>query len=185
MVAAAVRCLSDLRTWRSVEGFAIGSDGRQQEMERSVDYKEIEKASRAMGYRDKLRLAQLLIQLARRDEEQAHPSGGLGAASGSSDAAAYAAPRLRKLKPATILSGGFSGGDVPVPRRDFGRGEGRDRCRVGASPRHIGGHQWQSLLRRLTFPGGADEVRSDNGARSVLRTVGVWRGWTPRTSWRG
>ena len=51
-----------------------------------MDYEQLEQAARTISYRDKLRLAQLLIQLARREEEQAHPAGRLARAQGSGDA---------------------------------------------------------------------------------------------------
>ena len=37
-----------------------------------MNYDEISAVAEKLGYRDKLRLAQLLIQLARREEEQQH-----------------------------------------------------------------------------------------------------------------
>ncbi|CAN2042306.1 hypothetical protein GMMP15_750004 [Candidatus Magnetomoraceae bacterium gMMP-15] len=38
-----------------------------------LTYQEISKACEVLGYRDKLRLAQLLIQLARKEEEIQNP----------------------------------------------------------------------------------------------------------------
>ena len=58
-----------------------------------MGYDEISAAARSLGYRDKLRLAQLLIQLARREEEQQHSS--------SVSDAKYVAERIQKLRPAT------------------------------------------------------------------------------------
>lgn len=51
-----------------------------------------------MDYRDKLRLAQLLIQLARREEEVAHADRQSGAAAEKTDAE-YVAERVLKLRP--------------------------------------------------------------------------------------
>ena len=61
-----------------------------------MDYDEIELAAREISYRDKLRLAQLMIQLARREEEEANPA---RRKPPEPSLAEYAAPRLRKLKP--------------------------------------------------------------------------------------
>lgn len=57
-----------------------------------MDYDEISAAARSLGYRDKLRLAQSLIQLALREEEP-HSSSVLDAK--------YVAERIQKLRPAT------------------------------------------------------------------------------------
>lgn len=68
-----------------------------------MDYEEVSEAATGLGYRDKLRLAQLLIQLARREEEDEHP-GRLNAEAVTPEAvqnAAYAAQRIRKLNPKT------------------------------------------------------------------------------------
>ena len=68
-----------------------------------MDYEEISGAAKGLGYRDKLRLAQLLIELARREEEDEHPaSRDAGAVRPETIAnAAYAAQRIRKLGPRT------------------------------------------------------------------------------------
>ena len=58
-----------------------------------MDYDEILAVAKNLGYRDKLRLAQVLIQLALREEEQQHPS--------SVPDAEYVAERIRKLRPKT------------------------------------------------------------------------------------
>ena len=50
-----------------------------------MNYEQLEQSARTISYRDKLRLAQLLIQLARREEEQAHPAGGVATAKGGGD----------------------------------------------------------------------------------------------------
>lgn len=68
-----------------------------------MDYEEVSGAARSLSYRDKLRLAQLLIQLARREEEDEHPEKlNVGAATPETVSnAAYAAQRIRKLNPKT------------------------------------------------------------------------------------
>ena len=60
-----------------------------------MDYERVERSARALGYRDKLRLAQQLIQLARREEEQAHFSSGVDAASNTGDGNRMARIRTR------------------------------------------------------------------------------------------
>ena len=67
-----------------------------------MNYADISKLVEQLGYRDKLRLAQLLIQLARKEEEEQNldkrqPT----TATGSSDPELlqYVSERLRKLKP--------------------------------------------------------------------------------------
>ena len=62
-----------------------------------MDYEEVEKAALALGYRDKLRLAEALIQLARREEDQPQSSGGVAAESSGVDADRLA--RIRKRFP--------------------------------------------------------------------------------------
>jgi len=49
-----------------------------------------------LSYRNKFRLAQLLIQLARKEEEEAHPE---STALSDADLIQYVADRLRKLRP--------------------------------------------------------------------------------------
>lgn len=68
-----------------------------------MDYKEVSGAAKGLGYRDKLRLAQSLIQLARREEEDEHPgSRNAGAVTPEMvSSAASAAQRIRKLNPKT------------------------------------------------------------------------------------
>ena len=68
-----------------------------------MGYKEISEQAEKLNYRDKLRLAQLLIQLARKEEEEQYPEKRADeAASGPSDPELiqYVADRLEKLKPA-------------------------------------------------------------------------------------
>ncbi|MFN3988267.1 MAG: hypothetical protein ACK4KV_22500 [Rhodocyclaceae bacterium] len=67
-----------------------------------MTYDEISKKVEQLGYRDKLRLAQLLIQLARKEEEEQNPEKRKTAsASAPSDPelVQYVAGRLKKLKP--------------------------------------------------------------------------------------
>lgn len=67
-----------------------------------MTYNELSKAVERLSYRDKFRLAQLLIQKARKEEEEQNPkqrqtpaaSAELGA-----ESVQYVADRLRKLKP--------------------------------------------------------------------------------------
>jgi hypothetical protein len=67
-----------------------------------VTYEEIAASAEQLGYRDKLRLAQLLIQLARKGEEESHPARRQTTAPRESldpELVEYVASRLRKLKP--------------------------------------------------------------------------------------
>jgi hypothetical protein len=67
-----------------------------------MGYEEITEQAERLGYRDKLRLAQLLIQLARKEEEEHNPENrSRDAASGPSDPELiqYVADRLKKLRP--------------------------------------------------------------------------------------
>jgi predicted DNA-binding ribbon-helix-helix protein len=66
-----------------------------------MDYEEIAKFSEQLNYRDKLRLAQLLIQLARREEEEQHPQERNPKSSMPRvEIMQYVIERLLKLKPA-------------------------------------------------------------------------------------
>ena len=67
-----------------------------------MNYNELSKGIEHLSYRDKFRLAQLLIQLARKEEEEQNPeqrqaSG--GSAKFDPELVQYVADRLRKLKP--------------------------------------------------------------------------------------
>ena len=67
-----------------------------------MNYNELSKEVETLSYRDKFRLAQLLIQLARKEEEEQNPerrqSEG-AAAKLEPELVQYVAERLRKLKP--------------------------------------------------------------------------------------
>jgi hypothetical protein len=65
-----------------------------------MDYDEISKLIEPLGYRDKLRLAQLLIQLARKEEESSYPEKRQNLSAISQDTIDYVYERLLKLRPA-------------------------------------------------------------------------------------
>jgi hypothetical protein len=70
-------------------------------------YDEIAKLCEQLSYRDKFRLAQFLIQLARKEEEEQHPEHRKSANAPGIDVVEYVAERLLKLKPtkkATLLN---------------------------------------------------------------------------------
>ncbi|MGB7416981.1 MAG: hypothetical protein WA902_22495 [Thermosynechococcaceae cyanobacterium] len=72
----------------------------------SADYDEIAKFCEQLSYRDKFRLAQLLIQLARKAEEEKSPNA-IESKVSDSKTVEYVAARLQKLKPkkkATLLN---------------------------------------------------------------------------------
>ena len=65
-------------------------------------YQQIAKQSEELGYRDKLRLAQLLIQLARKEEEETYPQERTDAPAmkpTDPEMIQYVADRLVKLRP--------------------------------------------------------------------------------------
>jgi hypothetical protein len=67
-----------------------------------MTYNEISKQIEQLSYRDKLRLAQLLVQLARKEEEEQNPEQRKATSStGPTDPELlqYVAERLRKLRP--------------------------------------------------------------------------------------
>jgi hypothetical protein len=65
-----------------------------------MNYDEVSTVAQQLTYRDKLRLAQLLIQLARKEEEEQNPDASTKAATPSDpELIQYASERLRKLKP--------------------------------------------------------------------------------------
>jgi hypothetical protein len=67
-----------------------------------MTYEEISKQAEQLTYRDKLRLAQLLIQFARKEEEQQNPAKRdslVSSAPSDTELIQYVAERLNKLKP--------------------------------------------------------------------------------------
>jgi len=67
-----------------------------------MTYEKLSKQIEQLSYRDKFRLAQLLIQLARKEEEETHPERrqtNTPTAKFNPDLIQYVADRLRKLKP--------------------------------------------------------------------------------------
>lgn len=67
-----------------------------------MTYDEVSNQAEQLNYRDKLRLAQLLIQLARKEEEEQNPEKRKTASASSAsdpELVQYVANRLRKLKP--------------------------------------------------------------------------------------
>ena len=63
-------------------------------------YEEISKSCEELSYRDKFRLAQLLIQAARKEEEEQYPEQRINENTSKSEHVMYVAERLLKLKPA-------------------------------------------------------------------------------------
>ena len=80
-------------------------------------YNELSEAVVGLSYRDKFRLAQLLIQLARKEEEEQYPQKRAPVASNvgtPSELTLYVAERIKKLRPAkksTLLN---SIGNTPL-----------------------------------------------------------------------
>ena len=66
-----------------------------------MDYNELAKEAEGLSYRDKFRLAQLLIQLARKEEEEQNPEKRpvAPAKESPSEMTEYVAKRLKKLRP--------------------------------------------------------------------------------------
>jgi hypothetical protein len=67
-----------------------------------MTYNELSKEIQQLSYRDKFRLAQLLIQLARKEEEEQNPQGRQKRSPSGrfdSELVQFVADRLRKLKP--------------------------------------------------------------------------------------
>ena len=67
-----------------------------------MGYDEISKQAEQLGYRDKFRLAQLLIQLARKEEEEQNSEKRASAAASAPpdpELIQYVAERLKKLRP--------------------------------------------------------------------------------------
>lgn len=64
-----------------------------------MNYDEIAKLSEGLSYRDKFRLAQLLIQLARKEEEEQYPEERKALNASGTEINQYVLERLLKLKP--------------------------------------------------------------------------------------
>ena len=64
-----------------------------------MTYEEIIKASESLSYRDKFRLAQLLIQLARKEEEEQYPTERKVMGAKDAETIKYVSERLLKSKP--------------------------------------------------------------------------------------
>ena len=66
-----------------------------------MNYNELAKEAEGLSYRDKFRLAQLLIQLARKEEEEQNPEKRPVAPTkeNSSEMTEYVAERIKKLRP--------------------------------------------------------------------------------------
>lgn len=67
-----------------------------------MTYEEVSTQAERLSYRDKLRLAQLLVQLARKEEEAenpAHRADSSGVGTPDAELLQYVADRLRKLRP--------------------------------------------------------------------------------------
>jgi hypothetical protein len=67
-----------------------------------MTYSELCKTVERLSYRDKFRLAQLLIQLARKEEEEQYPQQRAPSTPGvesSSELTSYVAERIKKLRP--------------------------------------------------------------------------------------
>jgi hypothetical protein len=67
-----------------------------------MNYEEISKQAEHLSYRDKFRLAQLLIQLARKEEEENNPetrTASIASVPSDPELIHYVAERLKKLRP--------------------------------------------------------------------------------------
>ncbi len=85
-----------------------------------MNYEEIAKECETLTYRDKLRLAQLLIQLGRKEEEEEYPKSRESAPGMEVDQIKYVAERLLKLRPAKKKSTvELHWRDVSVSRRNI------------------------------------------------------------------
>ncbi len=63
-----------------------------------MKYEDIAKACESLSYRDKFRLAQLLLQLGRKQEEEEYPAPRNNSNPGELDQTEYVAERLLKLR---------------------------------------------------------------------------------------
>ena len=102
---------SSRRLWRR------SPDGNTVMKDTDMTYNELSEAVVGLSYRDKFRLAQLLIQLARKEEEEQYPQKRAPVASNvgtPSELTLYVAERIKKLRPAkksTLLN---SIGNTPL-----------------------------------------------------------------------
>lgn len=64
-----------------------------------MSYDEIARATETLSYRDKFRLAQLLIQIARKEEEDQYPTERKAMSAGDKEIIEYVSERLLKSKP--------------------------------------------------------------------------------------
>jgi len=64
-----------------------------------MSYEEIAKATETLSYRDKFRLAQLLIQMARKEEEEQYPTERKAMGAKDKETIEYVSERLLKSKP--------------------------------------------------------------------------------------
>ena len=71
--------------------------------ENVMTYDEIAKLAEDLSYRDKFRLAQLLIQVGRKEEEEQYPDARKAATPSGEDLMDYVYARLVKLKPSKNL----------------------------------------------------------------------------------
>ncbi len=70
----------------------------------NLTHEEIANACESLSYRDKFRLAQLLLQLGRKQEEEEYPKPRKASGIDEPDQIAYVTERLLKLKPAKLVS---------------------------------------------------------------------------------
>lgn len=69
-----------------------------------MSYEDIAKACEKLCYRDKFRLAQLLLQLGRKQEEEEYPAPRESSGPEGQDQTSYVAERLLKLKPTKLAA---------------------------------------------------------------------------------
>ena len=67
-----------------------------------MSYEEIAKACEKLSYRDKFRLAQLLLQLGRKQEEEEYPALRKSSGPNGQEQTLYVAERLLKLRPTKL-----------------------------------------------------------------------------------
>lgn len=69
-----------------------------------MSYQEIAKACETLSYREKFRLAQLLLQMGRKQEEEEYPAPRKSSGLDGHDQMSYVAERLLKLKPTKLAA---------------------------------------------------------------------------------